>query len=187
MWASQVLLVVKNLPANAGSIPESGRSPGEEYYPLQYSCLKNSIDRGGASWAKVHRVAKSQTWLKQLSMHTLENQTLIHLESKYPLNMVYIHGLGTYMVPVHSVGTYNYSCCCLLPFLLPCLFPINIGINYRISWCERNINNSAGVIMWLRVGLWRRLSAEELILLNCDVGEDSWDSLGLQGDPTNPS
>ena len=56
--------VVKNLSANAGntgSIPESGRSPGEEYYPLQYSCLKNSIDRGGASWAKVHRVAKSQT------------------------------------------------------------------------------------------------------------------------------
>ena len=49
-----------------------------------------------------------------------------------------------------------------------------------------NRNNSAGVIMWLRVGLWRRLSAEELMLLNCDVREDSWDSLGLQGDPTSP-
>ena len=31
-----------------------------------------------------------------------------------------------------------------------------------------------------RVGLWRRLSAEELMLLNCGVGEDSWESLGLQ-------
>ena len=33
----------------------------------------------------------------------------------------------------------------------------------------------------------RKLSAEELMLLNCGVGEDSWESLGLQGDPTSPS
>ena len=32
----------------------------------------------------------------------------------------------------------------------------------------------------------RRLSVEELMLLNCGVGEDSWESLGLQGDPTSP-
>ena len=45
--------MVKNLPANAGDarntglIPRSGRSPGiENGNPLQYSCLKNSIDRG---------------------------------------------------------------------------------------------------------------------------------------------
>ena len=36
-------------------------------------------------------------------------------------------------------------------------------------------------------GLWRKLSAEELMLLNCGVGEDSCESLGLQGDPTSPS
>ena len=41
--------------------------------------------------------------------------------------------------------------------------------------------------MDVRVGLWRRLSAKELMLLNCGVGEDSWESLGLQGDPTSPS
>ena len=40
--------------------------------------------------------------------------------------------------------------------------------------------------MDLRVGLWRKISAEELMLLNCGVGEDSWESLGLQGDPTSP-
>ena len=40
--------------------------------------------------------------------------------------------------------------------------------------------------MDVRVGLWRKLSTEELILLNCGVGEDSWESLGLQGDPTSP-
>ena len=37
--------------------------------------------------------------------------------------------------------------------------------------------------MDVRVGLWRRLSAKELMLLNCGVGEDSSESLGLQGDP----
>ena len=34
------------------------------------------------------------------------------------------------------------------------------------------------------VGLWKRLSTEELMLLDCGVGKDSWESLGLQGDPT---
>ena len=37
----------------------------------------------------------------------------------------------------------------------------------------------------MRVGLWRNLGAEELMLLKCSVGEDSWESLGLQGDPTS--
>ena len=41
--------------------------------------------------------------------------------------------------------------------------------------------------MDVRVGLWRKLSAEKLILFNCGVGEDSWESLGLQRDSTNPS
>ena len=61
--------VVKNPPANAGdagdagSIPGSGRSPGEgNGNPLQYSCLKNSMDRG-TWWAAVHGVTKSQTQL----------------------------------------------------------------------------------------------------------------------------
>ena len=51
--ASQLELVVKNSPANAGDarevglIPGSRRSPeGENGNPLQYSCLKNSMDRG---------------------------------------------------------------------------------------------------------------------------------------------
>jgi len=35
-------------------------------------------------------------------------------------------------------------------------------------------------------GIIIKLSAEELMLLNCGVGEDSWESLGLQGDPTSP-
>ena len=33
----------------------------------------------------------------------------------------------------------------------------------------------------------KKLSTKELMLLNCGVGEDSWESLGRQGDPTSPS
>ena len=62
-----VVAVVKNPPINgrdvrdAGSIPGSGRSPGERNgNPFQYSCLENSMDRG-AWWAIVYGVAKSRT------------------------------------------------------------------------------------------------------------------------------
>ena len=59
--------VVKNLPDNAGdegSIPGLGRCPGEgNGNPLHYSCLENPMD-GGAWWATVHGVGKSQTQLR---------------------------------------------------------------------------------------------------------------------------
>ena len=63
--ASQVALVVKNLPANAGDvggvglIPELGRSPGGGHgNPLQYFFLENPLDRG--AWrATVHGTAES--------------------------------------------------------------------------------------------------------------------------------
>ena len=74
--ASQVALVVKNPPANAGdirdtgSIPGSGRSP-EEGMATYPSILAWRIPVDGRTWrAIVHRVTKSRTWLKWLSMHT---------------------------------------------------------------------------------------------------------------------
>ena len=67
--SSQVALVIKNLPANAGdvrdtvSIPGSGRTPGGGHgNPLQYPCLENPLDRG-AWWATVRAVTNSQTGL----------------------------------------------------------------------------------------------------------------------------
>ena len=54
--------MVKNLPAitgHMGSIPGSGRYPGEgNGKPFQYSCLENPID-GGAWQTTVHRVSKT--------------------------------------------------------------------------------------------------------------------------------
>ena len=65
--ASQVALVVKNPPANAGdtrgmnSIPGSGRSSEVgNGNPLQHSCLENSMDRR-AWWSTIHGVTKIQT------------------------------------------------------------------------------------------------------------------------------
>ena len=55
--------MVKNIRAEArdvGSIPGSGRSPGEENGNLlQDSCLENPMDRG-AWWAAVHEVTKGR-------------------------------------------------------------------------------------------------------------------------------
>ena len=71
-----LLLVVKNLPANAGDVTDAGSVPGSERplggghgNPLQYSCLENPMGRG--AWCgTIHRVAKSQTQLKRLNTHT---------------------------------------------------------------------------------------------------------------------
>ena len=70
-------LVVKNLPASVGdagdvgSIPGSGRCPGEgNGNPLQYSCLENSMDK--RAWrATVHAVTESQTWLSMQAANIL--------------------------------------------------------------------------------------------------------------------
>ena len=93
--------VVKNLPANArdtrnvGSIPGSGRSPGEgNVNPFQYSCLENSMDRG-AWWATVHRVANSWTRhstcfqvpeLKSLNFPTVADQEFL---KSYELTIIF--------------------------------------------------------------------------------------------------
>ena len=64
--ASQVALVLKNPPANAGDIrdagliPESSRSPGGgNGNPFQHSCLENPMDRG--AWQATSIGSQSQT------------------------------------------------------------------------------------------------------------------------------
>ena len=80
--------VVKNPPANAADIIDTGSTPGSGRFPrggygnpLQYSCLENPMDRG--AWlATAHRVAKSRTRLKRLSMHAharARTHTCIHI------------------------------------------------------------------------------------------------------------
>ena len=75
--ASQVVLIVKNTPANAGdmrdagSVPGLGRSPGVgNGNPLQCSFLENPMDRG--TWrAIIHRIAQSQSQLSDLAQYSI--------------------------------------------------------------------------------------------------------------------
>ena len=87
--SSRAALAVKNLPASArdkrdGSlIPRSGRSPGGgQGNPLQYSCLENPMDRG--DW---HRVVKSRTQLKQLSIYSCIHLYVCKLLELYTKNV----------------------------------------------------------------------------------------------------
>ena len=92
-----MVLVVKNLPANAGGIrdtaliPGLGRSPGGGCgNPLQYSCLENPTDRSLAGYI-VHSIAKSQARLKRLGTHRVRLLSvvsyLLWTESEYGRNL----------------------------------------------------------------------------------------------------
>ena len=64
-----------------GSIPESGRLPGEgNGNPLQYSCLENIMDRG-ARYVIVHGIAKSHTRLSNFTVISLSEELNIDKDS----------------------------------------------------------------------------------------------------------
>ena len=75
--------MVKNSRANVGdirdvgSVPRLGRSPGGgNGYPLQYSCLENSMDRG--DWRAIaHGVTKSQTQLRDYTTRNNKTKQLL--------------------------------------------------------------------------------------------------------------
>ena len=74
-------------------IPGSGRSPrGGIGNPLQYSCLKNPMDRG-AWWATVQRVAKSQTWLSNWAHTFLSDIAVTHFAYLYVVTTQFIDGI----------------------------------------------------------------------------------------------
>ena len=80
-----------------GSIPGSGRSPGEgNDNPLQYSCLENPMD-GGAWGATIHGVAKSRTRLSNFT-HSLTHSLLL-----------YVDGLYTFSRPLQTLGFYGFK------------------------------------------------------------------------------
>ena len=111
---SQVALVVKNLPADAGdagSIPGSGRSPGGGHgNRLQDSCLENLMGRG--AWQDtVHGVAKSRTWLKWLStaqLNVLLSKAMVsnNAASPFPIGTKILIKLGQSFLLKKKIQTY---------------------------------------------------------------------------------
>ena len=115
------------------------------------------------------------------------------------------------LMSIESVMSSNHLVLCRTLLFQPSIFPsIRVFSNesvlcirwpkyWSFSFTISPFSEYSGLIffrtdwffLWswmdVRVGLWKRLSTEELMLLNCGVGEDSSESLGLQGDPTSPS
>ena len=91
------------------------------------------------------------------------------LFSPHPFQNLFVNSL-TFAIPT-SVSWYLMALICI---------SLIISMRWRLWFFQWSC-------MDVRVGLWRKLSAEKLMLLNCGVGEDSWEFLGLQGDPTSPS
>ena len=123
-------LVVKNLPASVGdirdpgSISGSGRSPGGEH--VQCSCLDSPMG-GGAWWATVHGVTKSQTGLKWFGAHTHKHtafwkdqmmSTTGFLSDKTTLSR-----LNLMMPPFLSVWSRHYTGLWLSLPSFQCVFP----------------------------------------------------------------
>ena len=113
---------------DAGSIPGLGRSPGgRQGNPLQYSCHENPMDEG--AWqAMAHRVAKSWTWLKWLSMHACTRNCIQYLviihNGEEPEKNIYIHTCIYMCVNTHiyvSTYTHIHKCICITEYSLEAL------------------------------------------------------------------
>ena len=135
--------------------------------PLQYSCLENLMD-GGAWWAAVHGVAKSRTRLSNFSFtfhfHALKKEMTTHcivLACRIPGTG---ESGGLLSMGLHRV---RHDWSDLAAAVKALVFPV---VMYGCESCT------------IKKAVCRRM-----MLLSCGFGEDSWESLGLQGDPTCPS
>ena len=152
----QVMLVVKNMPANAGdirysgSIPGLGRSPGGGHgNPLQYSCLENPMtEEHGRLWSIG---SQSWTWLKRFSMHAH-----MCLWGRANAMSLYQELIALVLECIHSVfivsmriwlhwcrgrgGTkmskYSFSC---RPFNLACSEVVSINTVVWSIWCHQAV------------------------------------------------
>ena len=145
--ASQVALVVKNPSAIArdmrdvGSIPGSGRSPGEGHgYPLQYSWLEDPMDRG--AWrAIVCGVAKSRTWVKWFSIHAVIPSTLM-------FHFFSIFVWFKFSILLYSMSESDYSLITLVILTLGPVMTWQPGLLAVIS--RVNVNKDTGSKMFRR-------------------------------------
>ena len=150
--------MLNNLPVNAGkegSISGSGRSPrGGNDNPLQFSCLGNLMHR--RAWqATVHGVAKSRTKLSKLACTHAWLLLIISLVNSCD-RLYGLQGLEYLLLSIPLWKKFadtksRRTCEYAIPWVLACLKLFFYSFN---NWS----------CMDVRVGLWRKLRAKELIL-----------------------
>ena len=152
--------------------------------PLQYSCLENPMDRG-AWWAAVHGVARSQTRLSDFTFtfhfHALEKEMATHssvLAWRIP-------GTGE-PCGLTSLGSHRDDWSDLAAAADSVLKNRDITLPTKVRLVKAMIFPGVmyGCKSWTikKAECWRI----DAFKLWC-YGEHSWESLGLQGDPTSPS
>ena len=108
--ASQVMLVVKNLPANTGDIRDAGLIPGLGWSrgggngnPLQHSCLENPMDRG--AWWAMGLQGVGHSWGRELDrtehVHTHTNRH-VHTHTHTHKSSCRRHGLSYFIIDFSS-------------------------------------------------------------------------------------
>ena len=120
------------------------------------------------------------TWI-QVSQEAGQVVWYFHLFQNFPPFIVIHTVKGFGIVNKAEINTY-------LEF--SCFFYDSADVGNLISGFSVFSKTSLNVwnfMVYVLLKLKRKLSTEELMVLNCGVGEDSWESLGLQGDPTSPS
>ena len=130
--ASQVAQIIKNPPANAVD-PWVGKTPpGEENgYPLQYSCLDNSIDR--RAWqATVYRVRKSQTRLSNFQTHFSH----VNFRAEFCFVLFFLFGMSE----LRAIEKYNWRYkeiihIALISLKMLAIFSLG-GCYLYCHWCE---------------------------------------------------
>ena len=152
--ASQVALVVKNLPGSAGDKKYMGSFPGLQRHPgggpgnpLQYSCLENPMDR--EAWQGiVYKVVKSWTWLKWLNIHALKHSALVKSVSQAGTQKIWFCEFGL----VRKVVLLLDSAVCAL-YVVTCW--VNIILLPHYNYTEK-------------VGYIPHLFMSELLWCSCD-------------------
>ena len=151
-----MVLVVKNLSANAGDIrysgliPGSGRSPeGWHANPLQYSCLENHIDR---SLAGVHSIAKHQTQLMRLSM-----RAWMQAHTVFPMWRCY---LGSFCNKSGGRCSRNGTCNVWVPRTVPVAWSAAVSV-----WCGHLQTPACSLVFSGQVHCPRNLSSSPPSLL----------------------
>ena len=133
------------------------------------------IKPGRLQYSGLQRVTQLSDWT---DTHTHSSYAYIYILHIY-LSWIFLFYLSLYILH-HKANIQK-------PKFFQSILLMTMGIKQNIKSFFLMLVYITWFCIDVRVGLWRKLSAEELMPLNCGVGEDSWESLGLRGDPTSPS